>query len=186
MHLDLLAWTVLGLIGVVVSHELTHVLIAHAHGHRTVCVAVNPIGVAVVFEDTPCPRYWAWQVALPMLVTAVCSYGWLYGLVTFPADLHGTRASEAILSGLPALVALLALLTSGGDILGLLFERSQPLQGDERIRRDLKILRKMPTFVHFTAYGRQRWQADWLALAVPSMPVLVTVPEPTVVRGPGR
>src|SRR5256885_1342685 len=79
MHLDLLAWTVLGLVGVVVSHELTHVLIAHAHGHRTVCVAVNPIGVAVVFEDTPCPRYLAWQAdwlalaapAAPALIAAV-------------------------------------------------------------------------------------------------------------------
>ena len=57
------------------------------------------------------------------------------------------------------------MLTSGGDILGLFFERRRPLEGDDRIRRDLKILRLMPTLVRFTAYGRQRWEADWLALA---------------------
>ena len=67
-------------------------------------MAVNPIGVAVIFEDTPSPRYWAWQVMLPMLVTAICSYGWLYGLVTFPAELQGTDASQAVLAALPGLV----------------------------------------------------------------------------------
>src|SRR4051794_12603726 len=158
MHFDLLAWTFLGLLGVVVSHELTHVLVARAHGHRTVCVAVNPIGVAVVFEDTPSPGYWAWQVMLPMLVTAICSYGWLYGLVTVPVAMQGTIASEAVLGSLPGLVVLLAVLTSGGDVLGLFFERRRPLQGDDRIRRDLKVLRLMPTLVRFTAYGRLRWE----------------------------
>jgi hypothetical protein len=167
MPFDLLAWTFLGLLGVVISHELTHVAVAHAHGHRTVCVAVNPIGVAVIFEDTPSPRYWAWQVVLPMLVTAIGSYAWLYGLVTVPSELQGTEVSQGVLAALPGLVVLLALLTSGGDIVGLFFERRRPLKGDDRIRRDLRILRLMPTLVRFTPYGRQRWEADWLALASP-------------------
>jgi hypothetical protein len=185
MSFDLLAWTFLGLLGVVISHELTHVAVAHVHGHRTVCVAVNPIGVAVIFEDTPSPRYWAWQVMLPMLVTAVGSYGWLYGLVTVPSELQGTAVSQAVLGALPGLVALLALLTSGGDILGLFFERRRPLEGDDRIRRDLEILRLMPTLVRFTAYGRQRWEADWLALACPARLASPPITEPAGAAGPG-
>lgn len=185
MPFDLLAWTFLGLFGVVIGHELTHVAIAHAHGHRTVCVAVNPVGVAVIFEDTPSPGYGAWQVALPMLVTAIASYGWLYGLVTIPNELQGSETSQVVLGALPGLVVLLALLTSGGDILGLLFERRRPLEGDDRIRRDLEILRLMPTLVRFTAYGRQRWEADWLALASPARSGGLSVPEPAGAAGPG-
>jgi hypothetical protein len=185
MPFELLAWTFLGLLGVVISHELTHVAVAHAHGHRTVCVAVNPIGVAVIFEDTQSPRYWAWQVALPMLVTAIGCYGWLFGLVTFPSEMQGTEASQAVLGALPGLVVLLALLTSGGDILGLFFERRRPLESDDRIRRDLKILRLMPTLVRFTAYGRIRWEADWLALASPARPASLPITEPAGAAGPG-
>ena len=112
----------------------------------------------------PTPGYWAWQVMLPMLVTAICSYGWLYGLVTCPAVMQGTVASDTVLAWLPGLVVVLAVLTSGGDILGLFFERRRPLEGDDRIRRDLKILRLMPTLVRFTAYGGFAGRADWRAL----------------------
>jgi hypothetical protein len=80
---------------------------------------------------------------------------------------------------------LLALLTSGGDILGLYFERRRPLESDDRIRRDLKILRLMPTLVRFTAYGRQRWEADWLALASPAAPPSLPITEPAGAGGPG-
>ena len=68
---ELVAWLVLGFLALVVLHELTHVLIARFHGHPTVCVAINPIGVAVVFEDSPRARYWLLQVILPAIVSWV-------------------------------------------------------------------------------------------------------------------
>ena len=81
MSLPLLAWLIAGFSLIVICHELTHILIARAHGHRLVCVAVNPVGAAVVFEDQPTTRYWCLQVLLPLLVTAAGSYLWLLGLV---------------------------------------------------------------------------------------------------------
>ena len=94
MPLELVAWLILGLLAVVACHEATHVLIARAHGHPTVCVAVNPVGVAVVFEDTPSRRYWMWQVVLPMLVTAAVSYVWLFVLVSYPSPMAPDLAAR--------------------------------------------------------------------------------------------
>src|SRR5947207_4356605 len=103
MPAELVAWMVLGLLAVVALHELTHVFIARAHGHRTVCVAVNPVGVAVVFEDTPSPTYWFFQVALPMIVTAAVSYVWLLVLVTYPSQLQPSMAARGVADSLPFL-----------------------------------------------------------------------------------
>ena len=167
MPIELVAWTVFGLLAVVVSHELTHVLIARAHGHETVCVAVNPVGVAVVFEDNPTPRYWALQVMLPMIVTAVLSYVWLFALVSYPSAMQASFASRGVLESLPAVVGIMAVLTSGGDIFGFVMESRRPVWGEARILRDLKVLRKIPSLVHFTAYGRARWEPTWDALALP-------------------
>ena len=61
-------------------------LIATYHDHPTVCIAINPIGVAVVFEDAPHVRYWLLQVILPATVSWVVTYVWLYGLFTYPAS----------------------------------------------------------------------------------------------------
>ncbi len=58
MPTELFAWMILGLLAVVALHEMTHVFIARAHGHPTVCVAVNAVGVAVVFDDTSSRGYW--------------------------------------------------------------------------------------------------------------------------------
>src|SRR5919202_370859 len=79
---ELVAWLVLGFLALVALHELTHVLIARLHGHPTVCVAINPVGVAVVFEDSPRARYWLLQVILPAIVSWAICYVWLYGLFT--------------------------------------------------------------------------------------------------------
>jgi hypothetical protein len=160
--LGLLCWTFLGLFAIVVLHELTHIAIARAFGHPLVCVAVNPVGVGVVFEDAPSPLYWAWQVGLPMLVTALASYVWLFGLFAIQ-PLPGTLAAQVgIVEQLPAVALVTALLTSGGDVLGLFFELRRPLHGEQRIRRDLRFLRRMPSVVHFTKYGRERWGSCWL------------------------
>src|SRR5919198_3746814 len=161
MPAELLAWMFLGLLAVVACHELTHVLIARAHGHRTVCVALNPVGVAVVFEDTPSRRYWCWQVILPMLVTAAVSYIWLFVLVTYPSQLQPTFAARGVVGSLPAAVALLAVLTSGGDIFRLLVELRRPVWGEDRILRDLRLLRRIPSVVRFTEYGRDRWESTY-------------------------
>jgi hypothetical protein len=161
MPFELLVWMVVGLLAVVACHEMTHVLIAHAHGHRTVCIAVNPVGVAVVFEDTPSRTYWGWQVILPMVVTAVLSYGWLFVMVTYPSELQPVFAARGVLDTLPLAVFLMAVLTSGGDIFGLVMEMRSPVWGEERILRDLRILRKVPSVVRFTEYGRDRWEPSW-------------------------
>ena len=167
MPAELLAWMFLGLFAVVACHELTHVLIARAHGHPTVCVAVNPVGVAVVFEDTPSRSYWAWQVVLPMLVTAVLSYIWLFVMVTSPSQLQAVFAARGVVEALPLTVVVMAVLTSAGDILGLVMETRRPVWGDDRILRDLRILRRVPSVVRFTAYGRSRWGSAWKELATP-------------------
>jgi hypothetical protein len=169
MPLELFAWTVLGLLAVIVCHEMTHVFIARAHGHDMVCFAVNPVGVAVVFEDTPSRRYWTLQVLLPMLVTAALSYVWLFTLISYPSPLQSSFAARGVLESLPAVVVLMAVLTSGGDILGFFMESRKPVHGDQRVLRDLRILRKMPSLVRFTAYGRARWEPAWLELARPQV-----------------
>ena len=167
MPFELVAWMVFGLLAVIVCHELTHVFIARAHGHETVCVAVNPVGVAVVFEDVPTPRYWALQVVLPMIVTAVLSYAWLYALISYPSEMQPVFATRGVLETLPVIVAVMAVLTSGGDIFGFVMESRRPVWGDERILRDLRVLRKIPSLVRFTEYGRGRWEATWQELAPP-------------------
>ena len=177
MPFELVVWMVFGLLAVVVCHELTHVLIARLHGHETVCVAVNPVGVAVVFEDNPTPRYWALQVVLPMIVTAVLSYIWLYALVSYPSPMQPTFAARGVLESLPAIVAIMAVLTSGGDIFGFVMESRRPVWGEERVVRDLRILRKIPSVVRFTTYGRGRWQPTWQELA-PAGVAMVEAPAP--------
>ncbi len=174
MPVELVAWMIFGLLAVVVCHEMTHVVIARAHGHEMVCCAVNPVGVAVVFEDTPSRRYWALQVILPMIVTAILSYVWLYILVSYPSEMQPSFATRGVLESLPLIVVIMAALTSGGDIFGLVMESRRPLFGDDRILRDLRILRKIPSMVRFTDYGRRRWEGVWLDLGQ-AQPVEVAV-----------
>lgn len=157
----LIGWLVLGFLALVVLHELTHVLIARCHGHPTVCVAINPIGVAVVFEDSPRARYWLLQVILPAVVSWVVCYVWLYGLFTYPAPFQARIDVDAILGNLPLVVTLLTLLTSGGDILSGYVEVRNPIWGKERIHRDFEVLKKLPALVLFTAHGRQHWHETW-------------------------
>ncbi|MCC6177672.1 MAG: site-2 protease family protein [Chloroflexi bacterium] len=161
---ELVAWLVIGFVALVVLHEAAHVLVARWHGHPCVCVAINPVGVAVVFEDTPRLRYWSLQVIVPAAISWGVCYVWLYGLFTYPAPIQSRAQELELLENLPLLVTLLTLLTSGGDILSGFMEVRRPIHGDERIRRDFAILRKMPTLVLFTTHGRQRWQAVWHAI----------------------
>ena len=64
---------VCGFLALVALHEATHVAVAACHGHPMVCIAINPIGVAVVFEDTPRAQYWLLQVILPAAVSSNAS-----------------------------------------------------------------------------------------------------------------
>ena len=161
MTLELVAWLVLGFLALVALHELTHVLIAKLHGHPTVCVAINPIGVAVVFEDAPRERYWLLQVILPALVSWAVCYARLYGLFTYPASYNA--GVEAALGQLPWIVALVTVLTSGGDALSGYLDVAKPVHGPARIHRGFEVLRKTPSLVLFTAHGRKHWHATWTA-----------------------
>ena len=161
---ELIAWLLIGFAVLVGLHELTHVVIARCHGHPTVCIAINPIGVAVVFEDTPRARYWLSQVVLPAVVSWAVCYVWLYVLFTYPSQLQVRMPVEQALAALPAFVTLLTILTSGGDLFSAIIEMRTPIWGDERIHRDFEVLRKVPNLVLFTAHGRERWQAVWTEL----------------------
>jgi hypothetical protein len=165
MSLPLLAWLIAGFLVVVVCHELTHVLVARAHGHHLICVALNPVGAAVVIEDQPTSRYWCWQVLLPWLVTAGTSYLWLLGLVGLPLSASLVSLPAGVHSVLPWQALLLASLTSLGDLLACLLERRRPRSTQERVVRDLQLLRKLPSVVRFTGYGRGRWGTIWAELA---------------------
>jgi hypothetical protein len=161
---ELVAWLVLGFLALVALHELTHVLIARFHGHPTICVAINPVGVAVVFEDSPRARYWLLQVILPAIVSWVITYVWLYGLFTYPAPFQARINQAEVIGNLPWIVTLLTLLTSGGDILSGYVEVSKPVHGHARIHRDFNVLKKMPALVLFTAHGHKHWRETWLTI----------------------
>src|SRR5215207_8330650 len=141
---ELVAWLVLGFLALVALHELTHVLIAKAHGHPTVCVAINLVGVAVVFEDSPRARYWLLQVILPAIVSWAICYGWLYVLFAWFAPTQFRVDLDLVLANLPLIVTLLTLLTSGGDIISGFVEVRKPVYGEDRIHRDFAVLKKMP------------------------------------------
>ncbi|MBI4494063.1 MAG: hypothetical protein HY690_14845 [Chloroflexi bacterium] len=158
-------WLALGLVAIIAAHELTHVAIARAYGHRLVCVAFNVIGVAVVFEDTPQPRYWLLQVALPALTTWCLSTAWLFGLFGF-FGLSLALPLPPQPGSLLLVVTVLSVLTSGGDLAAFVIERRHPLWGDDRVLRDLRLLRKLPTLVLFTHHGR-RWKPTWQQLGAP-------------------
>lgn len=160
-----LLWLILGLVVIVVAHELAHVAVARAHGHRVICVAFNPIGVAVVFEDTPDPRYWLLQLALPSLASWLLGIAWLFGLFA----LFGPGVAPPLSPQPATLLAagtLLTVLTGAGDIAAYVMERRRPLWGDERVVRDFRLLRKLPALVLFTSYGR-RWEPAWRQLGRP-------------------
>jgi len=164
MSSALIVWLVVGFIALVLLHELTHVMIAKFHGHPTVCVAINPIGVAVVFEDSPRARYWLLQVILPAIVSWAICYVWLYVLFAYLAPPTARFDLVTILGNLPLIVTLLTLLTSGGDIISGYVEVKKPVYGEARIHRDFAVLKKMPALVLFTAHGRLRWRDVWLSL----------------------
>ena len=163
MTVELSAWLVLGFLALVTLHELTHVLIAAVHGHPTVCVAINPVGVAVVFEDVPRARYWLLQVILPAIVSWLVCYAWLYGLFTYPASYNAEVDIEGILPQLPWIVTLVTVLTSGGDVLSGYADVTRPIHGPARVRRGFEVLRKVPSIVLFTSYGRKHWHGTWIA-----------------------
>jgi hypothetical protein len=161
---ELILWLVVGFLALVVLHEATHAIVARVHGHPLVCVAVNPIGVCVVFEDAPRPRYWLAQVILPAVVSWIVCYVWLYGVFTFPAPYQAKFDLQKAIDALPLIVTLLTLLTSGGDIFSGWVELRKPLWGDARIHRDFGTLKKIPSWVYFTAHGRRKWQPVWVEL----------------------
>jgi hypothetical protein len=158
---ELVAWLVVGFVAVIALHEATHVLIARSHGHPMVCIAVNPIGVAVVFEDSPRAPYWLSQVTLPAAVTWVASYVWLHVLVTYPSGLQMRLPAGDPAFSLPLFVTLLTVLTSAGDIFSAIKEIRAPLWGEERVHRDFAMLRRIPNLIMFTAHGRRRWRDVW-------------------------
>jgi hypothetical protein len=173
MTLDLVAWLVLGFLALVALHELTHVLIAACHGHPTVCIAINPVGVAVVFEDAPRVHYWMLQVILPALVSWAVCYAWLYGLFTYPSTYNAGVDIDAIVAQLPWIVTLITVLTSGGDILSGYVDVTNPVHGPDRVHRGFAVLRKTPALVLFTAHGRKHWHATWTSGAAEIAPVSI-------------
>ena len=178
MSPPLVAWLVAGFLAIVVCHELTHILIARSHGHRLVCVALNPLGAAVVIEDRPTARYWGLQVLLPLLVTAATGYVWLLGLVSLPLGAAFPNLPADVHAVLPWQALLLAALTSSGDALGWLLERRNPRPCEERVARDLRLLRRLPSYVRFTAYGQLQWGPTWEQIVAQPAPGLAaeTVP----------
>jgi hypothetical protein len=164
MSSALILWLVFGFVALVVLHELTHVIIARLHGHPTVCVAINPIGVAVVFEDSPRARYWLLQVILPAVVSWVICYAWLYVLFAGFAPMQVRVDLDTLLANLPIIVTLLTILTSGGDIISGYVEVRKPVYGKDRIHRDFAVLQRMPALVLFTNHGKLHWQDVWLSL----------------------
>ena len=163
MTLGFVAWLVLVFLALVVLHELTHVLIAACRSHRTVCIAINPVGVAVLFEDAPRTRYWLLRVILPALVSWAACYAWLYGLFTYPASYTVGLDVGAIRGRLPGVVTLVTILTSGGDALSGYVDVTKPVHGSARVLRGLAMLRKAPGLVLFTAHGRTHRHAAWMA-----------------------
>lgn len=162
MPAELVLWLVFGFLALVVLHEATHVVIAKVFGHPLVCVAVNPVGVCVVFEDSPRARYWLAQVLLPAVVSWVVCYVWLYVFFTYPASFQSRINVQQAINALPMIVTLLVALTSGGDIVSGWLEVRTPLWGDARMLRGFAVLRKIPSLVLFTAHGRRHWQTTWL------------------------
>lgn len=160
------------LIGVVVlivlAHELTHLWVARLHGQRLICVSINPIGVAVVFEGEASHCHAVWQVVAPLLVTLAATVAWLWLAPsgTLGSDGTGHQLSEQAVR----LAALLAVLTSGGDIVGSCLEAARPLCGADRVERDLRFLRRLPGLTRFTGYGRARWESFWHGLGRPVAP----------------
>lgn len=172
MPVEVVVWLAVGFVALIGLHELTHVLVARWHGHPTVCVAFSPLSVAVVFEDSPRPRYWLAQVILPAAVSWAVSYAWLAsGLAMFSA-LQARPMVDDPMAFLPILVTLLTLLTSGGDLATAVVEVRKPLWGEARVHRDFQVLRKIPGVVLFTSFGRERWQAAWETLKAGHAPTL--------------
>jgi len=163
MSPELAAWVLLGLLALVAAHEAAHVAIARCHGHPTICVAVNPIGVAVLFEDGPGVAYRLLQVLVPALVSWGVGYLWLWGLFASAAvRAAGLEVDEAV-ARLPWTATLLTVLTSLGDAVGGCLDLARPVSGRCRAERGLLELRRLPALVLFTAYGRAHWRPTWLA-----------------------
>jgi hypothetical protein len=144
---------VLLVLAIVVFHEVAHILVARAYGYRTVCLAISPLAVGIVFLDQPIRRYWALQVAVPMVVTALVTY---VGLLLLP--ITTAVLQSALPSGWqwPLVFAVsLAMLTSSGDMASMLLESRRPLWGKDRILRDIRLLKRVGGFIRFTDFGRQ-------------------------------
>ena len=144
---------VLLILGIVVLHELAHVVVARVHGYRTVCMGISPLAVGIVFLDQPHTRYWSFQVVVPLLVTATATYA---GLIALPITAAATQA--ALPGGWTwqfAFAIGLAVLSSSGDMASMLFETRRPLWGRDRVVRDVRLLKKIGGMVRFTAFGRQ-------------------------------
>lgn len=162
-----------GMAAVVAGHELVHVAVARAHGYPVICVGFSPVAVAVVFADGPRFRYWLMQFTLPLLATWGMLWAWLWT----STQLVGSRGPWPLIAGLDLLLLTaggLAFATSLGDLASLVMEVRRPVFGEERVRRDLRILRKLPaTRVVFTS-GGQQWIPTWESIApdsaVPSTP----------------
>jgi hypothetical protein len=144
---------VLLVVAIVIFHELAHIVVARAYGYRTVCLGISPLAVGIVFLDQPIRRYWALQVAVPMVVTAMVTYAGLVLLPITTAVIH-----SALPSGWqwPLVFAVtLAMLTSSGDMASMLLESRRPLWGKDRILRDIRLLRRIGGVIRFTDFGRQ-------------------------------
>jgi hypothetical protein len=163
MLAEVVAWLLIGPPALVALHEAAHFAIARLHGHRVVCVAVNPIGIAVLFEDAPRVGYRLAQAVVPALVTWAAAYAWLAGTFAALASYTPLVPLDEVLARLPWTASLFTLLTSGADLAGACLDLARPVRGPARVERGLASLRAVPSLVLFTPYGRRRWQGAWLA-----------------------
>lgn len=134
-----------------VLHELAHVAVARAHGYPVVCLALSPFAVGIVFLDQPHRRYWLYQVAVPMAVTAVVTYLGLFALAPASLATRVVLPQDALWPW--GISWLLALLTSSGDILSMATEMRMPVTGQDRVVRDVRFLRKSRSLIRFTPFG---------------------------------
>jgi hypothetical protein len=140
-------------LAIVIFHELAHIMVARAYGYRTVCLAISPLAVGIVFLDQPIRRYWALQVTVPMVVTALVTY---IGLITLPITAMVVQSALPAGQHWPLLFAVgLAMLTSSGDMASMLLESRRPLWGKDRILRDIRLLKRVGGIIRFTEFGRQ-------------------------------
>jgi len=143
---------------VLVLHEATHSAIARAYRCPTVCLGISPLAVSIVFLDRPTRGYVILQVALPLAVTSVATHAGFFALPPVGWIAQSLLPAESSLQLILCIV--LSLLTSYGDLSYMLADLRHPLEGRERLARDIALLGRTGSLVCFTPFGRRYVAAE--------------------------